>query len=561
MVPTDVNAPAAPPSRLGVWLVLGVSVASTLLVVLDNSVLVVAVPTIRDDLDTTTSSLQWVFSGYALTFGSLLVLGGRLGDLHGHRRMLIIGATLFGTGSLVAATARSVGTLMIGEAFIEGVGAALMTPATLALLATHFEGRMRAVAFAAWGTTTGVGAAFGPLLGGTLTTHASWRWGFGINVCLAALTAVGARLVLHETPRSAHRPRLDITGALLVTAGVLLVVLAIGQGPTYGWWRPVREVEVLGLHLADAGAAVPFTPLMLLIGGGLLVAFARVERRRSDRGAVPLLDPALLADPALRRALATTGLYSMSVLGVLFVLPVFLQDVKGLSAQQNGLWMMPMGVAVIVGAQTGGRLAGRFGGPRVVSWGLAAITFGILGIALVAGPDATLGTLSTGLVVYGLGIGAASAQLNLVVMSMAPTRFLGVTGGTTNTLRQLGSAIGLTAVGTLLAVATSRAILDAAVTVDLPAAEQAELRGLPPGDLIERVRGADAVPGLDQALVDGTTTGTRHALLLAAAIAAAGWATIALGGRRATRDPGLGAQPAATRRRSRAIARSASPMG
>src|SRR3954462_7840500 len=195
----------------GQWVGLAVTIVAAFIVVLDNTGLNVAIPTILRDLHTRLPSLQWVITGYALTFAALLIIGGRLGDIYGHRRVFIVGAALFGAGSLLASVSTSVPQLVLGEALIEGIGASLMLPATLAILSVTFQGRERATAFAAWGATAGVAAACGPLVGGFLTTNYSWRWSFRINVIIAPLVIIGALLYMKgagEAPE--RRPRIDI---------------------------------------------------------------------------------------------------------------------------------------------------------------------------------------------------------------------------------------------------------------------------------------------------------------------------------------------------------------
>ena len=197
------------------WVTLAITIVSAFIVVLDNTVLNVAIPTILREFDTSLSSLEWVITGYALTFATLLIIGGRLGDVYGHRRVFIIGAALFGVGSLIAALSQGVPELILGEAIIEGIGASLMLPATLAILSGTFHGRERATAFAAWGATAGVAVAVGPVVGGFLTTNYSWRWAFGINVIIAPLAIVGALLFMKVAPRRRpqDRPRRPRRGA------------------------------------------------------------------------------------------------------------------------------------------------------------------------------------------------------------------------------------------------------------------------------------------------------------------------------------------------------------
>src|SRR5579864_2471201 len=192
------------------WVTLAIILMSTVIVVLDNTVLNVAIPTILRDFHTTVPSLEWVITGYALTFATLLIIGGRLGDLYGTRRMFIIGAAIFAAGSLLAALSWNVASLIVGEAVIEGIGASMMLPATLSILSTTFRGTERATAFALWGAAAGSAAGLGPVVGGFLTTDVSWRWSFGINVIVAPLAILGALLfIARTTPNAKHEP-LDI---------------------------------------------------------------------------------------------------------------------------------------------------------------------------------------------------------------------------------------------------------------------------------------------------------------------------------------------------------------
>src|SRR5580700_1957764 len=217
------------------WLALIIAVVAAFIVVLDNTVLNVAIPTIIRDFHTTLPSVEWVITGYALTFATLLIIGGRLGDVYGHRRIFIIGAGLFGVGSLLASVSHSVGVMILGEAVIEGIGASLMLPATLAILSTTFRGRERATAFAAWGATAGVAAASGPVVGGFLTDFYSWRWAFRINVVIAPLAIVGALCFMPRAVRSDRTVKVDVPGAALIAVGMFSLVFALSEGGIYGW--------------------------------------------------------------------------------------------------------------------------------------------------------------------------------------------------------------------------------------------------------------------------------------------------------------------------------------
>jgi MFS family permease len=225
-------APAQPDPRR--WVVLGAVAMTALVVTIDSGVLTVAIPTLMRDFDSSLPSVQWVITGYSLVFASLLVIGGRLGDLYGYRRTFVIGAAFFAAGSGLAAVSWSVPTLFVGEAIVEGIGAAMLLPATIAVISTSFAGRERATAFAVWAAVVGVGVALGPVVGGVLTSELSWRWAFGVNLIVAPLGILGVLVFLRPTPRARRRPQLDGLGAVLVSMGLFLLVLGISEGGTYG---------------------------------------------------------------------------------------------------------------------------------------------------------------------------------------------------------------------------------------------------------------------------------------------------------------------------------------
>ena len=272
------------------WVTLAVVVVTALIVVLDNSVLTVAIPTILRDFDTTLPAVEWVITGYALTFASLLIIGGRLGDVYGHRRIFVIGAALFCGGSLLAALSWNIPSLIVGEALIEGIGASLMLPTTLSILSTTFQGRERATAFGAWGATVGVGLALGPVVGGILTTNATWRWAFGINVIVAPLAIVGALVFIARDRPAAKRISIDVPGACLVAVGLFLFVFALSEGARYGWFRPLETFTIAGAEVWPDDRAVSFIPLVMVIAVAILFAFYKLERWKERHDLSPLFE-------------------------------------------------------------------------------------------------------------------------------------------------------------------------------------------------------------------------------------------------------------------------------
>jgi EmrB/QacA subfamily drug resistance transporter len=456
------------------WVTLGIVLMSTLIVVLDNTVLNVAIPTILREFHTTVPSLEWVITGYALTFATLLIIGGRLGDLYGTRRMFMIGAGIFAAGSLLAALSWNVASLIVGEAVIEGVGASLMLPATLSLLSSTFQGRERATAFAAWGAVAGSAAGVGPVVGGFLTTDVSWRWAFGINVIVAPLAIVGARLFIAPTNRTAQREPLDGPGAALIATGMFLLVFALSEGGTYGWIRPIADFKIAGWRAWPATRGVSIVPVIFAVAVVVLAVFYRYERSRERRQRSPLFEFGLLVHPTFRYGLLAIVVLSMGQFGMTLALALFLQESLHLTALDNGLWMLPFGLLILVSAPIGGRLAHRISTVSVVRIGLVSQTAALVYIAFSLSTHLTFLRLVPGLMLYGIGGGFSMSQLTNVVLSEIPNNKSGVASGTNTTVRQVGSALGIAVIGTVVTVQTTngavsqigRSTLDAGVRRD-----------------------------------------------------------------------------------------------
>jgi len=508
------------------WVTLAIIIISLLIVVLDSTVLNVAIPTILRELHTELPTLQWVLTGYSLTFATLLVIGGRLGDIYGPRRMFIIGAALFGIGSLIASESTSVGMLLLGEAVIEGIGASLMMPATLAILSNTFDGPERAKAFAVWGATAGAAVAFGPVIGGFLTTNYSWRWSFRINVIVAPLAIMGALVFMRRRVVATKRQRIDIPGALLIASGMFLLVFALSEGGLYGWLRPLRDLDIGGWNAWPASrslSAVPFIAIAALV---LLAAFLALESHKERTASDPLFELSQLRHLGFRYGLLTTAVLAMGQLGFLFVLPVLLQDGQHLSAIESGLWLVPSGVCIAIGAQVGGRLTRTINTTHVVRAGLALEAVGLLFIALAVSPNVTFVGLLPGLVTFGVGLGFASSQLTNVVLSDIPKEHAGAASGANTTVRQIGAALGIAVIGSLLSTQMVRNATSGIRSSSLPAGVKAQALDqlhhmgvaftAPPG-----VSSADAAT-LRHSIESAVAAGARPALLFAATVVTIG---------------------------------------
>jgi MFS family permease len=526
------------------WLTLGIVVATAVLLSIDTSVLNVSIPTMLRELDTTVPALQWVITGYSLTIASLLIIGGRLGDLFGHRKMFVVGMTLFGVGSLIASMSDSVSHLILGEAIIEGLGAALLLPATLAILSTTFSGRERITAFTVWGATGGAGAAFGPVLGGFLTTHYSWRWAFRINVVVAPIAAIGALIVMRNRQRAAKTP-IDVPGAALVAVSMFLFVFALSESGQYGWFVPLEPFTIGGTELWPTSMPFSIGFASLIVSGSVMFAFVRLQQWKKRRERDSLFDLALLNIRSFRYGLITTMIIAMGQLGLMFALPLYLQNVAHLSAEKNGLWMLPMGIAVIFGAQLSGRLSRRIHVLTILRVGVVGEAVALLLVIWSVRPDVTFWHVLPGLVSFGVAIGAVSSNLTAVVMADVPRAKSGVGGAATATSRHIGAAFGAAMLGSLITVQTTGHAVRAFESAGLPPGlrEQAiaGVRELGPNFQMPAGASPTDAATIERAFNRALQVGERFGLLFAAGVVLLGAIAVGLIPRRSDAAPSLSA--------------------
>jgi EmrB/QacA subfamily drug resistance transporter len=459
------GAPAGPadPKR---WIALVILSSTLFIIVLDNTILNVAIPTIIREFHTTVSSMQWVIAGYSLVFASLLISFGRLGDIVGRRKMFFIGASLFAVGSLIASLSQSVAQLFVGESLIEGVGAAMMLPATLSILSATFRGRERGVAFAVWGSVAGSAGALGPWIGGVLTTNYSWRWAFRVNVVIAPLAVLAGFFYVHES-RDERGTGLDPPGVVAVTIGLLAVVFGIIEAGRYGWWTPIGNRSLGGWTWPSRSVSV--VPVALLIGAIALALFVWIELRRVARGKPVVFDFTDLVHRGFRYGLINTTVLAMGEFGAFFVLPIFLQAGLHLSAIQAGTWLLPAGIMAFIGGGIGGQFSRRYGPKYVITVGLTLEALGIWWYVAAFSPTTTFLSLLPGLMLHGLGIGFATSQLTNVVLSDIPPQKAGSASGAAGMVRQVGTALGIALIGAIfVSQATGHVRHDLRRSSDIP---------------------------------------------------------------------------------------------
>jgi EmrB/QacA subfamily drug resistance transporter len=445
------------------WLILLTLALGLAIVIIDSTIVNVAIPSIRKDFGATLQDLEWVNSIYSLIFAALIVTWGRVGDQIGRKRIFIAGVAVFVAGSLMAGVSSGITMLIVARA-LQGLGAAMTSPSTLSIISGIFTGRMRGVAFGIWGGVAGAAAALGPLVGGWLITNASWRWAFLINLPIGIIAIVGALRLISESRESNRKLTFDVPGILLIALGIGGVVFGLIEGQTHGWWAPTDVFTLAGLTWPLTSIAI--TPFSFALGFVALALFVVWETTMQKRGGEPLFDFALLRLRGFRFGLITVAIVALGEFGVIFVLSIYLQSVIGLSAFSTGLTFLPFALTTLVVAPMAGIFSARFGPKWVVTTGMAFEALAIFLISFVLSPDLSRLTLVLILVIYGAGVGLAIAQLTSVVLSEIPPQRLGVASGANNTIRQVGAALGIAVIGAVLT-----AQISAAAKVELQATD------------------------------------------------------------------------------------------
>jgi EmrB/QacA subfamily drug resistance transporter len=402
------------------------------MVILDATITLVAVPSIQADLHFAPGDLQWVVNAYMLAFGGFLLLGGRLGDLLGRRRLFLAGVGLFTLASGLDALATSPGALVAARA-LQGLGAALVSPAALSIITTTVpEGPDRAKALGAFAAISGGGGGVGLILGGILTDALSWQWVFLINLPVGIAALALALRFVPESRVADRRGGFDLAGAVLVTAGLSLLTYAIVKAQDFGW----GSGRTLGLSI---GAAV------------LLAAFGAVERRR----AAPLVRLSIFRTRTLSVANAATVLLMGGMYSLFFFGTLYFQEIKGYNALESGLAFLPQALGIIAGSVMSQRLIASFGAKRTLIGGLTAAALGLLWMTTLSPDGSYVGGFLPGLVLLALGTGNAFVPLTLVATTGVADADQGLASGLFNTSQQVGGALGLAILGTVAGGATT----------------------------------------------------------------------------------------------------------
>ena len=442
------------------WLTLVAVAFGLFMIMLDNTIVNVALPSIQHDLHIGISELEWVFNGYALTFGVLMLTGGKLADLLGRRLIFIVGLVIF-AGSSLACGLATTGGVLIGARVVQGVGSALMNPATLSIITATFPPRQRGMAIGIWAGVAAMALAIGPLAGGLITEHIGWNWIFFINVPVGVVAILFTRLVVDESRDTSAEQRLDLPGLLASAIGLFGLTYALIEANTYGW----TSGRILGLFaVAVAG----------------LAAFVVLELRQR----VPMLDLSLFRNGTFAGANTVMLLVGLAMFGVFFYNSLFIQNIMGYSAVQTGASFLPMTGLIILVAPLAGKFSDRVGSRWLMGVGMVLLSASLFIFSrLDAASD--FWNVFPGLIVGGLGMAFVMTPTTAAAMGSVPVDKAGVGSAVLNSMRQVGGSLGIAVMGAIV---------------------------------LSQVNG---IPGTPEAAA-GFITGYQHALIVASLIALAG---------------------------------------
>lgn len=421
-------------------LVLLTLAAGQFLMALDSSVMNVSIATVAEDIGTTVSGLQGAITAYTLVMAMLMIIGGKVGALVGRRRAFMIGCVIYGCGSLTTSLAPNLPVLLLGWSFLEGVGAALILPAIVALVASNFAVERRPAAYGLVAAAGAVAIAVGPLIGGVATTFFSWRWVFAGEVVLVLAILVLGRRMADAPP--GHRPRIDVLGAVLSALGIGLFVFGVLRTSEWGWFVPK----------AGAPSWCGLSPVVWLMLAGLFLVwlFFRWEARQVARGSEPLVDPELMRNRQLTGGLTMFLFQYLVQMGVFFVVPLYLSVALGLSAVKTGVLILPLSISLLAAAIGIPRFRPDASPRRVVKFGILSMFAGAVVLLILLDEDSGAAVVTVPLLLIGLGMGALASQLGAVTVSAVPDEQSAEVGGIQNTVTNLGASIGTAVAGSIL---------------------------------------------------------------------------------------------------------------
>ena len=423
------------------WWTLAAVAFALFMIMLDNTVVNVALPAIQRDLHISVSSLEWVVSGYALSFAVLMLSGGKLADMLGRRLIFVVGLAVFAASSLACGLAGSA-ALLIAARVVQGLGAAFMMPATLSIISATFPPKLRGTAIGIWAGVSALALAIGPLVGGLITEHISWNWIFYINVPVGVLGIAAALVIIEESKDSSHEQRLDVAGLLTSGVGFFAITFAVIESNRYGW----GSATILGLFALAAVALATFV-------------VAELKQR------LPMFDLQLFRNGTFVGANLVAFLVTLAMFGVFFFISLYMQQILGYSPVRAGATFLPMTILIILIAPFAGRASDRLGSRWLMAGGMSLVGVSLLLFARLEAHTSFWGILP-GLVVGGTGMALVMTPMTAAAMSAVPVDKAGVGSGMLNTFRQVGGSFGIAVMGAILTHQSASDLRSGATRVD-----------------------------------------------------------------------------------------------
>jgi len=456
------------------WLPVIILASAQFVMVLDSTVMNVSISTVVKDLDTTVEAMQGAITFYALTMAAFMVLGAKLGDVWGRRRAFVIGAMIYALGSFTTAISPTFAVLFLGWSVIEGLGAVLVIPAIMALVADNYDGRNRITAFAIIGAISGAAVAAGPLIGGFVTTYFDWRWVFASEVVIMALVLLGVKFIGEKQEKMTVK--IDVLSAALVAAGLVTIVFGMLQSKDWGWITPLQSPVIAGVKIEPFGLSV--VPFLILLGFVVLRFFWVRQEKLAAAGRDPLIDVTMFSIASLRSGLAVLGAQYTIIGGIFFMIPVYLQMTLGLDALETGLRIFPLSIAVMVFSLVGTKLSNVWSPRAIVRVGQIILVLSILVLISSVSLQLERVSFAIGMFTAGSALGLLASQLGNVTMSAVDGSRSSEVGGVQGVFQNLGSSLGTALIGSVLIFALTSSFTGAVNASTLPDTVKTEVAKL-----------------------------------------------------------------------------------
>ncbi len=425
------------------------------IVIIDGTILNVSVRQITADVKTDVKNFQWIITIYSLVIASLTILGGKLGDLFGKKKMFLIGATIFAIGSAISGISQNFWQILLGWSIVEGIGASLMMPATTSLIISNFKGKDRAIAFGVWGGIAGASSAIGPLLGGYLTDNISWRWAFLINVLIVLIILIFS-FTIKEEKEISKKKKIDIFGAILSGTGLLFIIFGIIESSKYGFLIKKENFSIGNLEINLGKLSI--VPIFIFLGIFILINFYFFEKRRETKKLDTIVSTKIFENKSFVFGVATSSIISLGQSGIIFSIPVFLQSVRNYSAFQTGIALLPLSIAVLIISPLSIFIGKKISIKNIISIGLIINFLSTIILSQTLSENSTTQDLMLGLSMLGAGMGLTMSRITNFTISSVNEEKSGEASGLNNTFRQIGSSLGSAIIGAVFISSTTNSL-------------------------------------------------------------------------------------------------------